>query len=258
MSKKCFIMRFILFCIIPKTLFSRLFGFIARVKSPRVFSAIVRYIFCSLYTIDLSQCKIKSSREFDCLSSLFNRELEDYALKPDSGLISPASGVLRSAGKIHSSTYNVKGINYQLNTLLSNEELFARFQEGSYLNVYLSPRDYHNVHSPFSGSIKSIKYISGKLFPVSDFLLATKKDIYALNERVLVELQSENEQYLIVMVAAFNVGDIKVLKQIGENINAGEMLGQFCLGSSVLIFSQNRCYEHLSQGQSVVVNRALI
>ena len=41
------------------------------------------------------------------------------------------------------------------------------FTNGSFVTVYLSPRDYHRVHMPIDGTLTATAYVPGELFSVS-------------------------------------------------------------------------------------------
>ena len=47
----------------------------------------------------------------------------------------------------------VKGSEYDVGALLGDPADAARFEGGWYCIVYLSPRDYHRVHAPVSGTV---------------------------------------------------------------------------------------------------------
>ena len=55
-----------------------------------------------------------------------------------------------------------KGKKFSIEALLadnSKDDLYS-----SFATIYLSPKDYHRIHMPFDGRLKSMKYIPGNLF----------------------------------------------------------------------------------------------
>jgi len=80
---------------------------------------------------------------------------------------------------------------------------------GNFCVVYLSPRDYHRVHAPVEGQVRSLRHVQGTLFPVNDIGLNHVPRLFARNERVVVEQGSvRHGAVATVMVGAIGVGRI--------------------------------------------------
>jgi phosphatidylserine decarboxylase len=122
--------------------------------------------------------------------------------------------------------------------------------------MYLSPQDYHRVHTPLDVEVDGYKYIKGKLFPVNAISVENINELFSINERVLFKLKNEQiNEFALVMVGATNVGsislsfdDLKTNKLIQKDIDKtynkkphlkkGEELGIFHMGSTVIMLFQ--------------------
>ena len=71
--------------------------------------------------------------------------------------------MISAAGDITAdSIFQAKGKAFSLTALLGGSGDAARpFQEGSFVTVYLSPRDYPRVHMPCAGTLKKMIYVPG-------------------------------------------------------------------------------------------------
>ncbi len=260
--------------ILPQNYLSWLFGKVASIKWPTRVNQLILKKFCDHYQIDLSELD-RSLDTFDSLQSFFTRTLKSDARpidhSPDT-IISPCDGVISQLGKIdHNRLIQVKGFHYTLENLLKDDRDSERFQNGSFCTIYLSPKNYHRVHSPRSGVIKEINYIKGKLFPVNTLSVNNIDQLFVINERVITYLEDPSfGSCAVIMVGATNVGSISlsftdlVTNRLGIqggkrsfnegiNINRGEELGCFQFGSTVvLLFEKDRvCLELLQNGAEI-------
>jgi phosphatidylserine decarboxylase len=150
-------------------------------------------------------------------------------------------------------------MSYDLAALLSGRYAhdIALLEGGAYINLYLSPRDYHRYHMPFDLEVLSLLHIPGKLYPVNMPLLRNKLNLFIENERVVIECRdSEGAKHYLVLVGALNVGKMVVTfeEQLKTNacakersyyhyetpikLQIGELFGWFEMGSTILMFSE--------------------
>jgi phosphatidylserine decarboxylase len=123
--------------------------------------------------------------------------------------VAPSDGVVCDAGVVSAGKLlEAKGSAFTLSNLLASPELAARLEGGEYLVTYLSPRDYHRVHSPVSGRILSWAHIPGRLFPVGPRSVARECGLFAINERFVTVFDGPAGMAALVMVAAVGVGHI--------------------------------------------------
>jgi len=130
------------------------------------------------------------------------------------------------------------------------------FDGGIFAVVYLSPRDYHRVHSPVAGPIRTVRHVGGTLFPVNDIGVRHVERLFARNERVAVVHESERHGAVAtILVGAVGVGRITLSFEPdvitnrdrmprtlrygdgGPRLARGEELGTFHLGSTVIVFA---------------------
>ncbi|MBP9838952.1 MAG: phosphatidylserine decarboxylase, partial [Proteobacteria bacterium] len=133
--------------LIPKNLLSLCFGIFARVKFPASLMRLILNTYIKFYRVELSDV-VKSVDEFRSLAEFFNRELKAGVRPIHATLVSPVDGNITEFGKIEGDKLlQVKGKYYNLYSLLKNNEVAANYLGGYFVTIYLSPADYHNIHS---------------------------------------------------------------------------------------------------------------
>jgi len=238
---------------VPKNHLSRTIGRFVHARLPQpIARRLVRW-FADLYEIDVDAAG-KPLHEYPSIGHFFTRDLRE-GLRPIEGdLVSPVDGTLRGFGPVTDGRLEqIKGKSYTVAKFLGDEAAAPRYEQGAYFNLYLSPQDYHHVHSPVSGSIIRSVHIPGKLWPVNDWSLANVDELFSINERVITYVDSPLGLVAVVMVGATNVGKISVVydsfisNAAGSDrtvtrsyeppvpIQAGDRLGTFHMGSSVVL-----------------------
>lgn len=196
---------------------------------------------------------------FDSFNAFFTRRLKADArpLDPDpSTVISPCDGMVQTAGRITDGMlFQAKGIEYRLSELLGESSSgptdASRFDGGWYLTIYLSPGDYHRVHFPVSGHVRSLRHIPGGLLSVAPRVLGLFDNVFCANERVSGIIDTGSTRVGLVMVGATSVGRISLSvsdvvsntkKAWGTSIytdplpcTRGDEYGVFNLGSTVIV-----------------------
>ena len=138
--------------------------------------------------------------------------------------------------------------------LAGNDELARRFTDGSFATLYLSPRDYHRIHMPCGGRLLSMHYVPGELFSVNPATAEGVPGLFARNERVVCEFESETiGRFVLVLVGATIVGSmatawhgvvnppragtVKSWRYDQQDIvlRQGDEMGRFLLGSTVVM-----------------------
>ncbi|MDQ3369858.1 MAG: archaetidylserine decarboxylase [Myxococcota bacterium] len=212
--------------------------------------------------------------EYASLGDFFARRLRDGARAIDGTagtVISPCDGVTAAIGTaVDGALVQAKGRNYQLADLVADPELARLLTGGAYTTIYLSPRDYHRVHAPVTGTIESYDYIPGYLWPVNPKVADRRDGLLARNERVVIRMNSpELGHVAVVMVGAAGVGNIRLthgpdsatLRAAGERhrvepagltVERGDELGAFRLGSTVvMVFEPGKVQLAGQVGQAV-------
>lgn len=218
--------------------------------------------YINVYDVNTQEVS-KSIASFENLQQFFTRELKDGA-RPIDGtldlLTSPADSKIESFGTISSDTkLRVKGQEYDLTELLGKEENALTYKNGKYIVFYLSPADYHRVHSPADATI-SRQYILGRhSYPVNRLGLVHGKKPISGNYRMISELVlPNNTTTAFIKVGAMFVNTIE-LTNTTEHWAKGEDIGQFAFGSTVVMLFEDQAIEFLpniQKGQHIHVGEA--
>ncbi|MCX7958084.1 MAG: archaetidylserine decarboxylase [Deltaproteobacteria bacterium] len=192
---------------------------------------------------------------YKSLYHFFIRELKPEARKIDSKtIVAPVDGVMTECGTIRDSRFECKGEMLSARDLIACDSFYHEVRDGFYTVHYLSPSDYHWIHSPVEGEIYRMEYMKGDLYPVFDDMICHKKDILCINERYNMFIRNDKLKICVSMIAAMGVGTIfpsdKILRhnetdgQIDLNkdpikISKGDKLAYFALGSTVVLIFNN-------------------
>lgn len=86
--------------------------------------------------------------------------------------------------------------------------LAARFDDGQFATLYLSPKDYHRTHMPCDGRLVRMTYVPGQLFSVNPTTTRGVPGLFARNERVVCVFDSARGPFVLTLVGATIVGII--------------------------------------------------
>lgn len=220
--------------------------------------------FIRTYRIDAEEAEFDVS-EYKTLNSFFTRKMKAH-LRPINqewlAVVSPVDGRVTSVGKVQNGTIlNIKQQNYTLSELLGNEEQSDSFNQGAYIILYLSPRDYHRIHSPLSGTIEKHEVFSGTVYPVNPFGLTYGKRVLSRNERVITYIQHPQARMALVSVGAMNVASIKIkANQRGNRVDKGDEVAYFEFGSTVIVLFENdkvQLDQSIQEGQSLKMGEGI-
>ena len=194
--------------------YSALVGLAASRALPSRLRPLAYRAFARAVGANLDECE-KELREYESLGDFFTRGLREGARTIDAdprSIISPCDGVVAALGTAAEGTLvQAKGRNYRLADLVADDDFAALLEGGAYTTIYLSPRDYHRVHSPVEGRIESYDYLPGYLWPVNPRLANRRDGLLARNERVVIRLNSPQVGHVaVVMVGAAGVGNIRL------------------------------------------------
>ncbi len=245
----------------PGAAYSAIVGSVARTTVPRPLRRLTYRAFARAVGANLQETELELSA-YPSLGAFFARRLREGARRVDpspDAIISPCDGVLAARGvAVDGTLVQAKGHDYRLEDLVAQPTLARTLVDGHYATIYLSPKDYHRVHSPVSGRILSYDFVPGHLWPVNQWATARRSGLLARNERVIIHLRTDRfGDVALVMVGAAGVGNICLTQapesrelrgarerrtiELGPNglrIERGDELGAFHLGSTVvLVFS---------------------
>lgn len=247
--------------IVPQHALSRLAGSIASSETPWLRDALIRR-FVAAYGVDMSQAARRIG-EFASFNDFFTRELKPGArplADAERFILSPADGAVSQRGPVSGGRIiQAKGRDYSVAEILGcGAEEAARFEGGSFITIYLSPKDYHRVHMPASGTLAETTYIPGDLYSVNTATAAGVDRLFARNERLSCRFDGPDGHFASIMVGAMIVAGIDTVwpnrfrthvsapvhedfARQGRSFAAGDEMGRFYLGSTVvLLFEPGR------------------
>ncbi|MFJ7405185.1 MULTISPECIES: phosphatidylserine decarboxylase [unclassified Lysinibacillus] len=194
--------------------------------------------YMKIYDINLKEVS-KKQQQFSSLHDFFTRELLTDARPIDQNpfvYTSPVDAKVESFGRIEwDMTFLVKGKPYSLQDLLGNKDRAAQYADGHYIVFYLSPADYHRIHSPIDGTVLRQYTLGQTSFPVNQLGLTYGKKPISHNYRLVTELKVANDQHVaFIKVGATFVNSI-VLTNTTAHWEKGEEVGYFSFGSTVVM-----------------------
>jgi len=196
---------------LPQGALSRSFGRVADLPLPRPMRKAILGSFARGVGIDLDEAELPLE-EYGSLNEFFVRRLREGIRDwpgDDGVLASPVDGVAGQFGRISSGQLlQAKGRWYSLAELLGDDAEASRFEGGSFLTIYLSPRHYHRIHCPTGGIISVARHLPGLLLPVNQPAVAHVPNLFSRNERLLCHVDGAIGRVAVVAVGAYNVGRI--------------------------------------------------
>lgn len=239
--------------LLPKRSTTAAVGYFARLRASRhLIPWYVRH-----YRIDASEAD-RPVAAYGSLVDFFCRHLKpgQRPIHP-SGVISPVDGTVSEFGLIEDGCLlQAKHCAYSLAALLGSEVTAAEYDGGHYVTLYLSPRDYHRIHMPLSGTITAWRHIPGTLYPVNPTGVGAIPGLFTKNERLVTTVDTAYGHMSVVMVGATVVGSIRTdfgpepespfqrgMRSVREatlsrTLQRGEEMGHFEFGSTVVLVFQ--------------------
>lgn len=201
--------------------------------------------YIKVYGIDMKE--VSSERPFSSLHEFFIRELNGTSRPIDleyNTIISPVDGMLETTGEIEQGgKFFVKGKEYSVSSLLGSLDAAQRYTGGTFLVLYLSPANYHWIHSPVNASVERQYILGNKSYPVNRIGLAYGKSPISGNYRLVNELKMENEKRCaVIKVGAMFVNSIH-LTHTEQKWGKGDKVGYFSFGSTVVLLFEKGSFK---------------
>ncbi len=239
---------------------SRLIGDLAHVDLPAPLLRAAIRAYARHYGLDLDEmaAPVESYKTF---AEFFTRRLRPGARPVDRDpgvVVSPVDGTVQSLGRLEAGRFDqVKGHGYSVETFLGGAAEAAPYSEGWYAVLYLSPADYHRIHSPVDGAITRWTHIPGTLCSVQPLFCNLVAGLLVSNERVLSHMDTPLGPVAVGMVGACGVGRIHLSYDALEtnvewgarrqdaamdppvSTRKGDEIGLFDLGSTVVLILNN-------------------
>ena len=248
---------------LPKKFLSRLTGNLASQPLGK-FTTFLINSFVKYYDVNMKEAKTEDITKYKTFNDFFTRELKKGArpiVSDAKALAMPADGCISQLGEIYKDAIlQAKGHYYSLETLLGgNPEDSKPFESGTFATIYLSPKDYHRVHMPFTGKLEKMIFVPGDLFSVNQLTAQNVDNLFARNERVICFFKNDTlGSFAVVLVGATIVASIAtvfagtVAPKCGKEITIydyskdnivlekGSELGRFMLGSTAICVFENK------------------
>jgi len=209
------------------------------------------------YSVDMREALEPDPHAHPTFNAFFTRALKPGARpmpERPAAIACPADGRISQLGKIGGGRiFQAKGFDFSASELLGSESEAIPYAEGSFITVYLSPRDYHRVHMPLAGTLRETVHIPGRLFSVAPFTVEAVPRLFARNERLVCHFEGDAGPFAVVMVGAMLVSSVETVwggleippyasaitrkswRERGIRLERGAEMGRFNMGSTVVL-----------------------
>ncbi len=243
--------------LMPKQAMTSLAGLIASARGGRLTHALIRR-FVARYGVDMSEAAEPRIEAYATFNEFFTRALRDGA-RPlaRAEWVCPVDGAISQLGRIERDrVFQAKGHDYTTVALLGGDAaLAARFDDGWFATLYLSPRDYHRIHMPCAARLRAMAHVPGSLYSVNPATVRGIPGLFARNERVVCTFDTAHGPLAMVLVGATIVGSMATVWHGVVNpprpgttrtwrydddsapiaLAQGAEMGRFLLGSTVVM-----------------------
>lgn len=243
--------------LLPQFLMGRLVHRLARVRAPWFKNLCIRG-FARLFPVRIEEAGQPVPEGYDSFNDFFTRALKPGARPQDPdprAVTGPADGRVQQSGALaDGQLLQAKGMTYSAAELLGDTTAAGDYRNGWFLTTYLAPQDYHRVHAPLAGTLRTMIYVPGARLSVNEATAAAVPGLFATNERLVCLFESDAGPFAMVLVGALNVASISTTwagevlprepRQLrrwhypagaGVRIERGAHIGHFNLGSTVIL-----------------------
>jgi phosphatidylserine decarboxylase len=270
--------------LLPHHLLSRIMFLITRSERFPFKHKIMGY-FARKYKVNMEEAVDPEVTDYPTMNAMFTRALKAEArpINPDSNVMcSPVDGTVSEVGLIRNDRiYQAKGHDYSLEVLLGGLEKHAEpFLNGNFATLYLSPKDYHRVHMPFSGTLTEMVHVPGRLFSVQPHYVETVPGLFARNERIVSFFDTDMGPMAVILVGAIFVSSMEMVwtgplvpprarrvtvvdytnRPQTIHLEKGDEMGRFNMGSTVIILLGNSDFhwdDYLQAGVPVTLGESI-
>ncbi len=241
--------------LLPKRLLTLLAGLFASSRLGRLTTWVIRR-FVDRYRVNMGEAANPDITSYASFNDFFTRALKP-GVRPlaTADLICPVDGAISQFGPIlKEQIFQAKGHAYSTTALVGGDATAAaRFHNGHFATLYLSPRDYHRIHMPCAGELTRMVHVPGDLFSVNPTTARGVPGLFARNERVVCFFESTDGPFVLVLVGATIVGSMATVWHGQVNpprtgmlrqwdypkgqvsLQQGQEMGRFLLGSTVVM-----------------------
>ena len=241
--------------VLPKQALTALAGKFASAQAGGLTTSVIRW-FVGRYGVNMAEAANPDIAGYASFNEFFTRPLKEGA-RPlaNADFICPVDGAISQFGAIaRDQIFQAKGHSYSTTALVGGDAtLAARFENGSFATLYLSPKDYHRIHMPCAGKLLRMIHVPGELFSVNPVTARGVPGLFARNERVVCVFEGEAGPFVMALVGATIVGSMATVWHGVVNpqrpgrlrdwryedqdlrYGRGAEMGRFLLGSTVVM-----------------------
>ena len=200
--------------VLPHRLLSSLARRLAYSQNPAVKQWLIDAV-VKRFNVDLDEAAQPDPQAYASFNAFFTRALKPDARMADPdprALLMPADGHISQCGTIvQGNLFQAKGRWFSAAELLGDAQAAAPFEHGLFATVYLSPRDYHRVHMPWTGTLRETVHVPGRLFSVGTDAVRDVPRLFARNERLVCHFDTDFGPMACVMVGALLVSGVETV-----------------------------------------------
>jgi phosphatidylserine decarboxylase len=241
--------------VLPKQLLTQFMGLLAGAKAGALSHAVIAK-FIAHYQVNMDEAVQPSPTAYASFNEFFTRPLK-AGVRPMSAAtwVCPVDGAISQLGPITGQQiFQAKGHQYSARALVGGDQALAdAFTDGHFATIYLSPRDYHRIHMPVTGTLREMIHVPGKLYSVNPATARGIPELFAVNERVVCVFDTAHGPFVNVLVGATIVGSMATVwhglvnpprpgsvrrwhyKSNEVVLEKGAEMGRFLLGSTVVM-----------------------
>jgi phosphatidylserine decarboxylase len=209
------------------------------------------------FGVDLSEAAVSDPAAYASFNAFFTRALRPGARVPDPdprAVLMPADGRISQCGTIAGGRiFQAKGFTFTAAELLADAAAAEPFDDGLFATVYLSPKDYHRVHMPWTGTLRETVHVPGRLFSVGPDAVRIVPRLFARNERLVCHFDTSFGPMAVVLVGALLVSGVETawsgieIPRYGDAVTVRDYrgaditlerfaeMGRFNYGSTVIV-----------------------
>ncbi len=210
------------------------------------------------YGVNMDEALAPDINAYQSFNHFFTRELKP-GVRPISternAIVCPCDGAVSQAGDISGGQiFQAKGKSFTATDLLGGDAARAEpFNNGVFTTIYLSPKDYHRLHMPLTGTLREMVHIPGRLFSVNAATTNSVPGLFARNERVAAIFDTDSGPMALILVGAIFVSSVETVWhgvvtppsitevqnwRYGDDaptLKIGEEMGRFNMGSTIIV-----------------------
>ena len=200
--------------VLPHRLLSSLVRRLAYSTNPAIKQRLIDAVIAK-FGVDMTEAADPDPNHYPSFNAFFTRALRPGARVADPdprALLMPADGRISQLGRIEDGRiFQAKGQSFTVEELLGDVEAARPYRDGLFATVYLSPRDYHRVHMPWTGILRETVHVPGRLFSVGPDAVASVPRVFARNERLACHFDTDFGPMCQVMVGALLVSGVETV-----------------------------------------------